>query len=329
MLEINNILDFSLMNTPVLCFFLILGILVLVLGGHLLTNGSINFSNYFGVSQLLIGLTIVSVATSLPELFTCLNAVAESADIALGSIIGSNIANIGLILGVTAIIFPLKSDISIIKKELPFLVAITAFFYFLGYTNNGFTFFEGITLLLIVSIFIIWQIKNSSTSDYTSTNEYNNLASKKPNIYVALIMIISGAFFLFIGADYLVESAKELALKIGISHSFVGLSVVALGTSLPELTAAIYASMIRANTLCLGNIIGSNIFNLTLIAGATIVYKPFLVNANFIQIELPLLILATLILWLFLRKENTWVGRIKGLMLLSFYLVVIVFTGLS
>ena len=322
-------LDFSIMPFIGLFLCVILGVFSLALGGHLLTHGAIQVSNYFGISHLFVGLTIVSVATSLPELFTCLNAVRLSPDLALGSIIGSNIANIGLILGIISLIMPLKSNIRIVRVELRFLFLLTLIFIFFAYTSSSFNRIEGFFLIVLTIGYLFWLVRNSLTSSPSNSNEYSDLSTVKPILLCAIIWIIFGSFFLAIGADSIVGSARELSLRFSISESFIGLSIIALGTSLPELVASISASLKRKNDLCLGNIIGSNIFNLSLIGGASASFFPFVVDASFIKLEFPLLLIATTLLWLFLRKENLCIGKVQGIALLTFYIFVMVFISMK
>ena len=259
--------DFSFMPTILLFFFVLIGITGLVLGGRWLTDGAIGISSFFNISPLIVGLTVVSIATSMPEMFTCLTAIQESADLALGSIIGSNIANIGLILGISALIAPLASDIRLIRKELPFLIFLT--FLFVLFALGGFGRIEGIILVSIAFAYVVWVVRNSlkeSSNNYLDEDLSFKSASRS-NLMFALIWIILGTIFLSLGAQCLVSSAQQLALRIGVSEVFVGFSVVALGTSLPELAASVSASFAKKNSLCIGNVIGSNLFNLALIGG--------------------------------------------------------------
>ena len=322
-------LDFSIMPFIGLFLCVILAVFSLALGGHWLTHGAIQFSNYFGISRLLVGLTIVSVATSLPELFTCLKAVSTNPALALGSIIGSNIANIGLIVGITSLIMPLKSNLGIIRIELRFLSLLTLMFFFFAYSSSSFNRLEGLFLIVLTIGYLFMLVRNSLISGASSSNEYRALPTIKPLLSGSIIWIIFGSFLLAIGAENLVGSASELALRLNISDSFIGLSIVALGTSLPELVTSISASLKQKNDLCLGNIIGSNIFNLSLIGGASALFFPFSVDSSFIVLEFPLLLIATTLLWFFLRKENLLVGKFQGVILLIFYVFVMVFTGMK
>lgn len=321
--------DFSFMPTILLFFFVLIGITGLVLGGRWLTDGAIGISSFFNISPLIVGLTVVSIATSMPEMFTCLTAIQESADIALGSIIGSNIANIGLILGISALIAPLASDIRLIRKELPFLIFLT--FLFVLFALGGFGRIEGIILVSIAFAYVVWVVRNSlkeSSNNYLDEDLSFKSASRS-NLMFALIWIILGTIFLSLGAQCLVSSAQQLALRIGVSEVFVGFSVVALGTSLPELAASVSASFAKKNSLCIGNVIGSNLFNLALIGGTSACFYPFPVSSSFFWVEFPLLIFSTILLFFFLRKTDSLIGMKRGVVLITLYILVIVLIGLK
>lgn len=321
--------DFSFMPTILLFFFVLIGITGLVLGGRWLTDGAIGISSFFNISPLIVGLTVVSIATSMPEMFTCLTAIQESADLALGSIIGSNIANIGLILGISALIAPLASDIRLIRKELPFLIFLT--FLFVLFALGGFGRIEGIILVSIAFAYVVWVVRNSlkeSSNNYLDEDLSFKSASRS-NLMFALIWIILGTIFLSLGAQCLVSSSQQLALRIGVSEVFVGFSVVALGTSLPELAASVSASFAKKNSLCIGNVIGSNLFNLALIGGTSACFYPFPVSSSFFWVEFPLLIFSTILLFFFLRKTDSFIGMKQGVVLITLYLLVIVLIGLK
>ena len=321
--------DFSFMPTILLFFFVLIGITGLVLGGRWLTDGAIGISSFFNISPLIVGLTVVSIATSMPEMFTCLTAIQESADLALGSIIGSNIANIGLILGISALIAPLASDIRLIRKELPFLIFLT--FLFVLFALGGFGRIEGIILVSIAFAYVVWVVRNSlkESSNYYLDEDLSFKSASRSNLMFALIWIILGTIFLSLGAQCLVSSSQQLALRIGVSEVFVGFSVVALGTSLPELAASVSASFSKKNSLCIGNVIGSNLFNLALIGGTSACFYPFPVSSSFFWVEFPLLIFSTILLFFFLRKTDSLIGMKQGVVLITLYLLVIVLIGLK
>ena len=331
--------DFSALPLISLIVCIFVGIILLAWGGHCLTDGAVRIANIFKISPLIIGLTVVSIATSMPELFTCLRAIQESADLALGSIVGSNIANIGLILGITAWISPLHSDLRLIQKELPFLLSLSVLFVIFAFTGQGFGRAEGLCLIFIANAYLYWVIRyslretegsNDAFDDpFVKTESSNSESRLGSALTVAVFWVLLGGLFLSLGADSLVESARTLALRTGVSEVFVGLSVVALGTSLPELAASVSASLKKNNALCVGNVIGSNLFNMSLIGGTSAAFYPFQVNPQFFWLEFPLFIFATLMLYFFLWKKQAEIGRTRGTILLLFYIFVIVFIGLK
>lgn len=329
MMDIFVNLNFSDFSAWLLVFFIIFGIMSLIVGGQILTKGAVYIANFFHISPLVIGLTVVSIATSMPELFTCFTAIQKSPDLALGSIVGSNIANIGLILGVTALFSPLVSQTRLVQKELPFLLVLTGLFVL--FALGGYSRLEGCLLLASCFAYLIWIIKSSiQESQLNRTKaEVFEINSPKGNLFLACFYILLGAFLLSLGADSLVMGAQELSFRMGVSEVFVGVSVIALGTSLPELAASLSAVFAKKNELCIGNVVGSNLFNLSLIGGATATFSPFPVASEFFKLEFPALIVMTLILFFFLFKKDAVIARNKAIILLSVYFGMILLIALN
>lgn len=329
MLELFFSLNFSEYALWVLVLFAALGLILLIYGGHLLTDGAVSIANFLHISPLIVGLTVVSIATSMPELFTCLAAVQESPDLAMGSIIGSNIANIGLILGVTGLIAPLASQSQLRGKELPYLLLLTVLFVFFAF--RGFSRVEGGLLLANCVLYLVWVVNRSVRESKLNTDKADSSSdgTSKKTIWKAFLFVIIGAASLSVGADSLVESAQQLSLRLGVSEVFVGFSVIALGTSLPELAASISAVLAKRNELCIGNVVGSNLFNLSLIGGATAFLFPFDVNGAFFTVEFPLLVITTMVLFFFLIGKDSFIGRKKAFVLLSIYFGAILLIALN
>lgn len=329
MLELFVSLNFSDYPFWLLLLFVALGLFLLILGGQLLTDGAVSIANLFHISPLIVGLTVVSVATSMPELFTCLAAVKESPDLAIGNIIGSNIANIALILGVTAMIAPLASQPELRQRELPFLLFLTLLFTLLAY--QGFARIEGLLLLGTCALYLIWIIKSSFQASLLARDQSIQTSDSafRDNSFKAVFLVLSGALFLSLGADSLVEASQQLSLRLGVSEIFVGVSVIALGTSLPELAASVTAVLAKKNDLCIGNVVGSNLFNLSLIGGASASVHPFEVDPAFFKLEFPLLFGITVILFVFLSKARSIIGRKKAFVLLSIYFGAILLIALN
>ena len=317
--------DISQVHSLIIVLLLLSGVGLLVQGGQSLTKGSVSIASHLRISPLIVGLTVVSLATSMPELFTCIFAVQESADLAIGSIIGSNIANISLIVGISALIVPLKSDSQLVKKELPVMLVMTLFFVFLAL--GGFSYIEGLILLAAAIAYLYWIVSRAIKSNHNTGKL--QISSDNPNILIALVLVFLGGVFLWLGADFLISSARVLALRIGVSEVFVGLSIVALGTSLPELVVSITAILKKEDGLCLGNIVGSNFFNLSLIGGTSALFFPFPVNGSFFKLEFPILIFISALFYFFLRKPDSTIGRNKGIVLLLFYFSLMTFMALK
>ena len=321
--------DFSQVHSLILVFLLVLGVGFLVQGGQSLTKGSVSIASYFNISPLIIGLTIVSIATSMPELFTCIVAVQQSPDLAVGSIVGSNIANISLIVGLSALIVPLNSESQLVKKELPTMLIISLLFVFLAL--DGFSRLEGLILVFAAIAYFYWIVKSATEGSHDNGYEQVKADNKgdNPNITLAVILVLLGGLLLWLGADFLISSARVLAIRMGLSEVFVGLSIVALGTSLPELVVSITSIVNKKSGLCLGNIVGSNFFNLTLIGGTSALFFPFPVNGAFFKFEFPILIFISALFYFFLRKPDSSIGRNKGIVLLLFYVSLMTFMALK
>lgn len=249
--------------------YLVFGLILLVLGGEGLVRGSSALAARFGVTPLLIGLTIVAFGTSSPELVVSLQAALKgNSDISLGNIIGSNIGNIGLILGISALIMPLKVQVQIIRKEIPFMILISVLIAALILTVDSFSFVHGLIFFLMLITYIFFAIKNSKKEVITEEiiEEYT---PKKLNTVLSIVFIIAGLAGLIFGSDLFVKGAVEVAKIFGISDLVIGLTIVAVGTSLPELVTSVIAAIKKETDIAIGNIVGSNIFNILGILGIT------------------------------------------------------------
>ncbi|PKP19378.1 MAG: sodium:proton exchanger [Bacteroidetes bacterium HGW-Bacteroidetes-21] len=257
--------------------FLLIGLTMIILGANWLVNGASSIAKSYGISDLVIGLTIVGFGTSAPELaINIYAAVKGSADIAIGNVLGSNIANILLILGVSAIIYPLKVANSAKWKEIPIsllAILVLAFFLndsFFGFSaNNSLSRLDGILLLVLMGAFLVYAFK-SSKSEIITTEE----VGKKIPLWKAIIMILIGLAGLFFGGQIFVDGAIGIARDLGMSERVIGLTIVAIGTSLPELATSVVAAMKKKSDIAVGNVIGSNIFNVFFILGTTAVISP-------------------------------------------------------
>ena len=254
-------------------FYLAIGFAVLILSGNWLVTGSVQLARYFKISTLIVGLTIVAWGTSAPEMFISIGAALENAhDIALGNIIGSNIANIGFILALVALIHPIPIMNRAIGFDLiiMFLVIILLFFFGL---NGIIGRFEGLSLVFILIVYSVWSILKSR-KDLAS--EKIEPVTIKPLFAIGLIII--AIIGLYLSSGWFVRGAREIALHWGVSERVIAVSIVAVGTSMPELIATVIAAFRKEVELSIGNIIGSNLFNIAGVLGVTTVISPIHIN---------------------------------------------------
>ena len=297
--------------------YLVFGLILLVLGGEGLVRGSSALAARFGVTPLLIGLTIVAFGTSSPELVVSLQAALKgNSDISLGNIIGSNIGNIGLILGISALIMPLKVQVQIIRKEIPFMILISVLIAALILTVDSFSFVHGLIFFLMLITYLFFAIKNSKKEVITEEiiEEYT---PQKLNAGLSIVFIIAGLAGLIFGSDLFVKGAVEVAKIFGISDLVIGLTIVAIGTSLPELVTSVIAAIKKETDIAIGNIVGSNIFNLLGILGITGMVKE--INLNSITYaDLGVFILFAVLI-LPLSRTKFVLQRWEGALLLAVY----------
>jgi len=255
---------------------ILLGLMLLVVGGVYLVRSSVALSFRLHISKMVIGLTVVSFATSAPELLVSVQAALDGfPDIAIGNVIGSNIANIGLVLGITAIISTLYIDKDFYKFNWPVMMLFSISLYFIMQSGNIIDRGEGIGLLLALCIYLwvlIARARRSRTQIAIDT-EINTALSNTSNFKITLWLIIGGVA-LWGGSELLIKGAVELAEKMSVSQRVIAISIVAIGTSVPEFATSIIAALNKEKAISLGNIIGSNIFNIASVLGITAIIKP-------------------------------------------------------
>lgn len=315
-------LQFPVFPVWVLLALLVLGLLGLAFGGDWLTRGAAAISVNLRINPVVIGLTVVSMATSMPELVTSLLAAKDSPGLAIGNIMGSNIANIGLILGITALFTPLAIQLRLIRREVPILIAVTLLFTW--FAVGGFTRWEGGVLLALTAVYLTYVIRGAKNEPESVSSEFMEEVEEASNVPMAKAwwLVLAGGLFLALGADVLVGSSVEMAGRMGISDALIGLTIVAIGTSLPELAASVAAARSGHSDICAGNIVGSNLFNLLLIGGCVASIIPFPVDPELLKIEFPAVIFLTvLLLWFF--KTGRIVSRREGVVLLFLYVAIL------
>ena len=297
------------------------GLAILVVGAEILVRGSVGTALRFGLTPLLIGLTIVAFGTSAPELVVSIQAAYNgSDDIALGNIIGSNISNIALILGIAALIQPLKVQASIIRKDVPILLGVSmlmALFLLDGTISQleGFIFFVGVIVFTVASI----RMAKLETAAEVKSEFEDVIPKKQYPLWLNVVMIAAGLGFLILGAKWLVDGAIQIATSIGMSQAVVGLTIVAVGTSLPELATSVMAAFKKEGDIAIGNVVGSNIFNILCILGITAMILP-VSQGGITTVDILLMLGLTLFLLPVLRSGYI-VSRIEGGVLLTIYVV--------
>lgn len=299
--------------------WVILGFILLVVGGEFLVRSSVALSFKFSISKMIIGMTVVSFATSAPELLVSLQAaLSGSPAIAINNVVGSNIANIGLVLGITALVGSIAVDKSFYKLNWPVMMVFSIVLYYFLKNDNVLTAIEGGVLFAGLIAFLIFLIR-SAKKDIV-IEEVDDALSTVSNFKIGLWLLI-GATSLYFGSEWLVLGAKEIATAVGVSEAVIGVSLIAIGTSVPELAASVIAAAKQEKAISLGNLIGSNIFNIGSVLGLTAMVTPIPVTEPQIlssDIFWMLGFSAVLIPLIFLPKRFQ-ISRAKGFFLVMGY----------
>lgn len=292
------------------------GLGLLLAGGELLVRGCSNLARSVGISPIVIGFTVVAFGTSSPEFLVCLTAAAKgSSDIAIGNIVGSNISNIGLILGITAVVYPVMVNNRIFRVELPIMVLLS--FALIGFSYKlELDRVEGLVMFLCLPAFLYFSYRKSKADRLVDVNGSDVPADNIERLK-SLFIIILGLAGLIYGSNLLVDKSVLFARSMGVSELVIGITAVAVGTSLPELSAALVAAVKKEHDLIVGNIIGSNIFNLGIL-GLVSVIQPVAVNGEMFNTEFPFFLLFTLLIIPFMRLGFR-ISRWEGLILIILY----------
>lgn len=303
--------------------FLVLGLALLVVGGEFLVRSSVAISFRLNISRMVIGLTVVSFATSAPELLVSLQAALNGfSDISLGNVIGSNIANLGLVLGVTAMISPLLIDKDFYKFNWPVMMVFSILLYFFLSSEGLLSRIEGFLLLLGIVLYLFFLIRRARQQSSITTDEVDpNLQAV--STFKTVVWLLIGGVALYGGSELLVKGAVDLATTLGVSERVISVTMIAVGTSVPELAASVIAALKQEKALSLGNLIGSNIFNIASVLGITAIIQPIAVKSEAIlssDIFWMMGIAFILIPLVFLPKKFN-MGRLKGFVLFAGYVV--------
>ena len=299
--------------------WIILGLILLVVGGEFLVRASVALSFKLNISKMVIGMTVVSFATSAPELLVSLNAaLTGSPDIAINNVIGSNIANIGLVLGITATISCIDVDRSFYFLNWPVMLSFSLVLFYFLYNDNQLTAIEGGILFAGLIIFLVVLIRAAKKENIEE--QIDDSLGTVSN-FKMIIWLLIGAVSLYFGSEWLVTGAKELAISLGVSDAVIAATVIAIGTSVPELAASVIAAVKQEKALSLGNLIGSNIFNIGSVLGLTSMVTTIEVSdPSILSRDIYwMLAFAVILLPLILIPKKFEIGRLKGFLLVLGY----------
>lgn len=295
---------------------LILGLVILLAGGKFLVDGASALAAKFGLSAGLIGLTVVAFGTSAPELLVSINAAIKgNSDIALGNVIGSNISNISLVLGISAIVYPISIYKSVLKTDYLATLLSAILFYLLAY-NGLISRIEGLILFVLLIALNIYFFKKLRIAEEDINEDVIKL--KVQSLFKSVGLLLIGIAGLYFGSDMLVDSAVEISKMFGVSERIIGVTVIAIGTSLPELVTSIIAALKKETDIAIGNILGSNIMNILAIIGITSLISPINVSEVFIKQDFLWMLGLTALLFPILRSRLI-ISRLEGALLIAVY----------
>lgn len=295
---------------------LAVGFVLLVKGADWFVEGASKVAEKFGIPQLVIGLTIVAIGTSLPEAAVSVSAALKgSAEITIGNILGSNILNILLILGITAVIKPVAVQKSTVRYEIPFVILVSALLFGIGYADNTVGRSEGMILWGLMFCYLGYLLEMSKKG--VSLLEDSPQTDKPMPVWKMLVLIALGGVMIVVGSDVAVDAATALARIFGMSERLIGLTIVAFGTSLPELVTSVTAAIKGKADIAVGNIVGSNIFNILFVVGTSAIITPVAYAPAFL-VDSVVCIAAAVLLWLCVFK-NKQLGRVGGIIMLLGY----------
>ncbi len=301
--------------------FILIGFLMLIKGADILVDGASAIAKKMHISEIIIGLTIVSIGTSMPELFvSTTSAIQGASDISIGNVIGSNICNLLLILGLSSIIHPVKFQKQTKIIENPMSIIFTIIFFAICNINQDVTRIEGVILLILFIGFLIYTVIMGKKSQDEEIIEIQSEEVKKISLTKSILFIILGVALLKLGGDFVVENAKTVATLLNISEKIIGLTIVSIGTSLPELVTSVTAAIKGESDIAIGNIIGSNIFNMLLIIGVTAVINPIAYNVTY-NFQMIILFVAMILMTIFpFIKPKDELSRTNGSILVLLYI---------
>lgn len=300
---------------------LIVGFALLIKGADFFVDGAAGVADKFGIPQIIIGLTIVAFGTSAPEAAVSItSALKGSASLAVGNVLGSNIMNVLLILGMTAVIRPIKMQASTYKYELPFVMFSTVLLAVIAMIGGSISFIDGIILWVFMILFLVYLFRSAKKgkTDLVEMPEESGENSRPKPIWLLILLIIGGGAMIVFGSNFTVDSASYIAARFGMSERLIGLTIVAFGTSLPELVTSVIAARKGNSDIAIGNIVGSNIFNILFILGTTALITdiPYAMNFNF---DAAVALAALIILFVLVSNKEKKLRRWGGAVMLAAY----------
>jgi len=299
--------------------FIAIGFAMLMLGAQWLVDGSSAIARKYHIPEIIIGLTIVSIGTSMPELMVSLTSALEGhSDISIGNVIGSNLCNLLLILGLTSLIAPLKFQKNTKKYEIPIMVDATILVFILANVGKSISRFDGLIISIVFIMFILYTIFSAKKSMNNDIKQ-DTKKDKKQNAFMAILKIVLGIVLLKIGGDVSVDNAIIVARELGVTEKVIGLTIIAIGTSLPELITSVVAAHKGDIDIAIGNIVGSNIFNVLLILGVSSMISPITYSLSY-NFEFIYVIIASILLYMFAATGKKYtMTRLNGLIYLLMY----------
>lgn len=309
--------------------YIIIGLVLLVLGGNWLLKSAIGLSLKFNISKIIVGLTVVSFATSAPEMIVSVkSALAGYSDIALGNVVGSNIANIGLVLGVVLLINAIQLENSFLKADWPITMITTILLFVFLVIDGVLSRVEGFVFLVVLIVYLLYLIKTNAKIEEDEELQNNMESAGKLSYQMIFLYLLIGGFGLWLGSELLVNGAVNLAENLGVSERIIAITVVSVGTSIPELASSIIASVKKESAILIGNIIGSNIFNILSVLGITVIIKPIeKIDVRILEQDIYWMLgfVFVLLPLAFLPKRNSLSFK-EGVLLLLMYSIFVYYT---
>ena len=301
----------------------LIGLVLLLAGGEIVVRAAVRLATRLGISPLVIGITIVGIGTALPEMVVCVDAaISGSPGLSLGNVIGSNIANAMLVLGVAAVICPVAVGVQAIRRDSVVLVAATVAFSGIGFAAGRIDVVHGALMIVGLSCYLVWVVRHGlRLPDGGNIQAIETQPqARSPTLPIISLRLAGGLVAVLVGAECLVAGAVDLAVRLGVSDEVIGLTLIAIGTSLPEIATSLAAAWRGRTELCLGNVIGSNIFNILGIAGVTSLFAPLPFAARIVGFDLWVLLGTTAVLLAFMILGRR-INRSGGILLASIYVL--------